>query len=427
MSSSSSSSEMAEGEAAAKALRDHYWSRAAEGVVPSAHELRVWARKRGHAVGLRQIRQLRHLWKATARHSRWVKPPVYMGASIDKLGNIFVDMAHFMPHLRVFNKQCKYFLVAVDSFSQKLACLASANATQATWEKGVIACKEHHFPVVSCIVSDRDTAVAGETFQRAMRERYGIRWIHLRSRSKAFHAERMIRYCKERLSQAMQASAERGDANKNNWIRHVGPMVDDYNSRFISGTTFRRRDASPANYLAILEQKYGFVNPTTVFNSSVSGNFSSRMGAMLFKYPVGARVLLSREADYTGKQRGAFAKKSVTGSYGNAYRVSRRLLKSNGKFFLSPVYGLEGLEGLFYESELTPALFSEADLERQSRHELQGRKARSEDARFQRRRPAPPSAADDRHESVQGSHPSRTGAGQFYHPAPRDDDDDDDA
>jgi hypothetical protein len=384
----------------ARALEKHYWSQAKRGVIPTVEDLSLWARQSGRGFDERRARGLRHRWKAIARHSRWRRPPAYMSASIDKLGNVMIDMAHFSPQLRVFNKQCRYFLVGVDCFSQRLACVPLATKTRASWERGVVEMKERHFPVMTTIVTDRDTAVAGEVFQRAFRERYGIRWIHLRSRQKAYKAERMIRYLKERLSMALQASEEAGDPERLNWIRHVPGIVDDYNSRFISGTSIRRRDAGHANYFKILEQKYGFSNPTVRFNSSVSGNFSSRSAALLFKYPPGTRVLLAREADYTADAgagpQGAFAKRSVTGAYGKIYRVSHHLLKSSGKFFLTPVYGLEGLQGLFYESELTPALFSEKDVARHLRHRKEARIARAEEVAAEHRRRPPTRRLSDR-------------------------------
>lgn len=36
-----------------------------------------------------------------------------------------IDIAHFHPELRVFNKQCQYFLMGVDTLSQKMACIGN--------------------------------------------------------------------------------------------------------------------------------------------------------------------------------------------------------------------------------------------------------------------------------------------------------------
>jgi hypothetical protein len=78
-----------------------------------------------------------------------------------------------------------------------------------------------------------------------------------------------------------------------------------------------------------------------------------------FKFAVGDRVLLSNRANYALKT-GAFWKSSEKGSYGRrVYEVEAVKLKNNRDLFLSQVYALKGMKGLFYASELIPAYFSE--------------------------------------------------------------------
>jgi hypothetical protein len=352
-------------------LRNHYMSRAEKGVILSLPDLKKFAKKSGLSFDREWASKLRSTHKQLARHSKWNKPPVFVGSSVDKLGNIMLDMAVFMPRLSVHNSGCKYFLMGVDCFSQKIACIPSTKNNQKIWERGVVLMKEKYFPFVTTVITDRDTSVAGKAFQNAIREAYGITWIHLRSRNKAYKSERMIRFMKERLSTALSLNKDKS------WIRHIDEIVDDYNARPITGTDIARSKASKQNYMKILVQKFKFKNPTVRFNTSVSGNFSKKLGDLLFKFKLGQRVLLALSADYTSS-KGTFSKRSVTGAFGSKiYKIYDRFLKSNAKLFVCPVYKLSGLEGHFYESELTPATFQD---EETIRRETEREAAKAADA-----------------------------------------------
>ena len=101
---------------------------------------------------------------------------------------------------------------------------------------------------------------------------------------------------------------------------------------------------------------------TPHFNTSVVGNLSKRMyKAIGVKFFKGSKVLLSRSANYTLKSN-AFTKKSQEGSYGKkVYEVSNVFLKSTRNQYFSIMFKLKGLKGVFYNSELIPALFSEEE------------------------------------------------------------------
>jgi hypothetical protein len=292
------------------------------------------------------------------------------------LGNIFVDLAEFKPNLRVANKQCRYFLAGVDCLSQKMCCIPLANKTQVSWERGVRQMIEKEFPVVTTIITDRDTAVAGLAFQNKIKSEFGVSWFHLRTRSKAYKAERAIRFLKERLSTALSFN-EKGD---NNWLQHVRPILDDYNSRNVRGTDMKRGEIGKRNVKLLLEKLYGAKDYSPIFNTSVASVFTPRMRRLLkFKLAVGQKVLLATSSNYNFKS-GAFAKKSVEGAYGKkVYEIERQLLKSNASHHYNMVYKLKGMEGIFYPSELIPASFAAStapeELEREaSRDEAETRR-----------------------------------------------------
>jgi hypothetical protein len=344
-----------------KKLENYYFKHAKKGIVLTFKELRKFCSAKGLRIKKSSITSLRYKFKELAIFSRYRNRHHYMGSSIEKPGVIQIDLGYFRKDLKAFNRQVKYLLVGVDCLSEKLSCIPMTNKKQETWKRAIHLMQKNDYNFITTLISDRDSSIGGKAFQERLKEEEGINWIHLRTRSKAFRVERMLRFIKTRLSTALSLN-EVGDLN---YLQHLPGILSDYNSRFIKGTKIRRKDASKKNYMKILRQKLKMRDPESYFNTSVMSNFSPTMASKIFKYKKGDKVLLATYVDYSKKPLlGTFEKKSVTGSFGKrVYTVVRSLLKSNSNFFLSIVYQLSGLKGYFYETELAPALFSEAEEE----------------------------------------------------------------
>jgi hypothetical protein len=242
------------------------------------------------------------------------------------------------------------FLVGVECLSQKLACIPCKDKSSDSWEAAITKMVELSMGEIRCLVSDRDAAVTGVTFRKRLLKKYGVSWIFLRSRSKAFRAESMIAYMKRRLSMALKGSGGR------DWVQFIGGIVDDYNSRPVTGTDIVRRTVNKDNYVDLMARLYKSPDPTMLFNTTSGSNYTEEARRVLFAYSPGQRVLLNKKADYTVTKR-TFAKASVEGAYGErVYIVKSQILKTN--YYLHvPVYRLEGLKGAYYESELLPVSF----------------------------------------------------------------------
>jgi hypothetical protein len=337
----------------------HYFKKARQGIILKPDELQEYCRQEGikPLPSQKQLRNLRYRWKYIGMHARWKKPPHYVGASVDKLGNLSVDVGEFGKNLAVSNKNRFILLVAVDLLSQRLGVIAFPNKKTESWEKGIVQFIKE-FPCVHTIITDRDVAITSERFQARIKEKYQVDWMHLRNRSKSYAAERALRYLKDRLGTALALN----ESNDRNWLKHLDPIVADYNNRMVKGATIKRVDVRRGNVMQLLAQKYGVKDFTPLFNTSVVGNFSKGLRkAIGFKHEKGSKVLLSRSANYNLKTD-AFLKKSAEGSYGKkVYVVEDAYLKSNAKQYYSMVYRLKGMEGFFYASELIPALFSEEE------------------------------------------------------------------
>ena len=355
-------------------LNRFYLAQLRRGVAPTLKELQTESRRLGLRRTRKQLTDMRFDYEFMAVRTPFRRTSAYVGSQVDKLGNLFLDMGEFGKSMRVSNGGKRYILVGVDALSQRLAVVPLANKSQAAWEAGVTRMIERDFPLVRSIVTDLDTAVAGKAFQAKIRLRHGIRWYHLRQRSKSFKAENMIGYVKRRLGLALAANGDR------NWVRHVASVVDDYNSRPVSGTTVARSAVTKANELEVLAEKLGVEDLVPHVNSRLIKSMSpATRAAVGFRYAAGDRVLLANKANYETVARleqaasggGAFAKTSVVGSYGSkVYVVSSAFLKANRTHYI-PVYGLEKMEGVYYAGDLKPATFAgsgaAADASRQER------------------------------------------------------------
>ena len=168
-----------------------------------------------------------------------------------------------------------------------------------------------------------------------------------------------FRFIKDRLGTALSLN----DPGDNNWLKHLEPILVDYNNRYTKGTNIRRADVNKSNVMKVLAQKFGATDFTHTHNTSVLGNFSPQMHkAIGFKFDKGNKVLVSRSANYNVKSD-AFIKKSVEGSYGKkVYEVESAFLRTNAaKNYYTFGYRVKNLDTLVYPSEMIPANFSEAE------------------------------------------------------------------
>ena len=342
----------------------HYEKKARLGILLTVDDMARFCAKSGIAnPGRKALESLRYRLRFTAFFSEKRLPLQYMGAAIQKYGTVMVDMGFFRPDLKTQNGGCVAFLVGVECLSSKLSVVPCKNATQRSWERAIVTMLETAFDHISVVVSDRDSSVTGQAFQARMRRDYGLSWIFLKSRSKSYRAEIMIKFVKRRCSIALEAAVEAGERSGKkpnlNWVELLPGILDDYNGREIPGSGGLTRDSvNKRNYMDLLERLWGSRDAAgSSLNLAQSSNYSPRIAKALWRYQVGDRVLLSKASDYSRKT-GKFTKRSVTGSFGpEVHTVTGRKLKSNGKYFLVAVYSISGRTSLYYPEELRPALF----------------------------------------------------------------------
>jgi hypothetical protein len=341
-------------------LEEYYFKQARKGIVMTVEDMQDYCLKNDitPCPPRKELRRMRFKFKYAGLHARWKKPPKYVGSSIDNLGNIFVDIAEFGKDYRVVNANRHILLVGVDLLSQRIEVIAYPNKTQESWADGIGQFILKKFPCVRTIVTDRDTAISHPDFQKMVYDKYGVDWIHLRSRSKSYAAERAIRTIKTRLSQAMSMN-DKGD---NRWLVHLPGIVADLNNKYVRNTKMRRKDVTKENVMQLLAQIFKVKDFTPILNTKVLSSFSPQMyKAVGFKFDAGSKVQVSRNANYNVKLD-AFTKKSVEGNYSKkVYTVEYGFLKSSNDHYLCQMYKVRGLKGIFYSTELIPALFTEPE------------------------------------------------------------------
>jgi hypothetical protein len=347
-------------------LEMFFYQQSRAGKVPDVPTLRAFAKSQGmKGMSNAQFESLKSQWEVTAIHTEKRKRDGYVGSAVSKLGCIFVDCAEYKKNLRVANGGKCYLLVGVEALTEKLSCIPLSNKTQQSWESAIMYMVRHVYPVVTTIVVDRDVAIAGKAFQDRMKRDHNIDFFHLRTRSKSYKSERQIRTLKHALSVALGMN-KKGD---NKWIDKLEGILASYNARHVKGTQMRRDEVTKDNVMELLAQKFQTREFGVYFNNAVVSNFSAKLRKGLgFKYSPGQRVLLTRAATYEsgqGKVKGAFDKKSVDGTFSRTvYVVDKAFLKDNSQHTLNMMYTLKTLEGdrplfgIYYQSEITPALFA---------------------------------------------------------------------
>jgi hypothetical protein len=350
------------GEAAAvvdddKAKLDAYMlQQFTEGLLPSLRKIKSWAEEQSVTLPpTRKLRQLRYNWKESAVLSGWKGTRHYAGAAIAKIGTIQLDLAYFGKKYLVRNRQKKYFLCAVDILTGKLAVVATTRKDRKAWEGAILEMiRNGSYEYIAHIMTDRDSIVSKD-FRRRLKLEHGINWSFLPSRSSAFRSERMIAFCKRRFSLAASLSKDHV------WIDKIDGILAEYNSQNIPGTDIPRDSVTKENFMSLLEKLRNSKDPTMFHHLSTSHNFSPNLQAKLWKYKLGQRVLVAREADYEaeGQKSNSFFKRSVDGSWAPTVRTVTDLWMKDSRYRLTPTYAVSGLVGKFYESELLGISFAE--------------------------------------------------------------------
>ena len=293
--------------------------------------------------------------KAVAQFSPAPKTKAYQSQSVIRPGVFHIDFGEFNKKWASQNSGHTGFLVAVENFTNRLFVSPCKDKGTAEWYKAIANFVQLSLQVRT-IYSDRDSVATSPSFREQLFKDYGINWYFLKKGHKAFLAKRYIGFVKTKLSQALLHKGGK------NWIQFVGPLVEEYNSEKIAGTSYKRQAISRENFDHFLTQLLKTEQPELNFNGFKAGPFESQdWNKKIFKFDLGQRVLLARKANWKDAEEKwtTFTKVSTQGGFGSkVYTVSGRQLRAtkNFKQFV-PVYSLAELGPSlhFYSTELKGA------------------------------------------------------------------------
>ena len=156
----------------------------------------------------------------------------------------------------------------------------------------------------------------------------------LRTRMKAFIAERYGKFVKSKLFALMKQNGTR------RWIDYLTPVINEHNRGKISGTHFKRNQIDSSNFFEFMAEKHRvkdfaiFLNSSRIMGSNI---LNKKWLKDIFKFQVGDRVLLARKVSPGEKGSFAIKKPSHVGYFSESiYRVYSRELASTKKLSLLP-------------------------------------------------------------------------------------------
>ena len=298
------------------------WARSASRP-PSNEEVLAQARKFGVRRPDRQLVDLaRKAYNGAARFKelRRPRPPSYQRVFRVPFRTVFLDLAYMNKKLRRHNGGNAGFLLGVCAHTNLLGAVPFARRDLDSLYKAIgLLLDTSPLSEVVEILTDGETALRSADFRRRLWSERGVRFVVLGSRSKAYKAERYIRYVRTQLSKTMAAEGSK------NWIRSLPAVLARHNEARMEGTRFRRVDVDRGSLPEFMEEAYGIPDwhalPGLTRVTDVSlGPAADRA----FRFERGQRVIADRRLVGEG---GPYPKPSQDGYFsGRAYRVHKRLL-----------------------------------------------------------------------------------------------------
>ena len=352
------------------------WARSL-GTPPSDSDVLRQAKKFGVRRTDRQLVELaRRTYNGAARFKelRRPRPGNYQRVYRVPFRTVFLDLAFMNKTLRRHNGGNVGFLLAVCAHTNLLGAVPFAKRdVDGLYEAIALLLDTSPLSDVVEILTDGESALRSAEVRRRLRRDRGIRFVVLGSRSKAYKAERYIRYVRTNLSKLMA-----GDGSKN-WTARLAGVLARHNKARVEGTRFRRVDVDRSSFPDFMEEAYGISDWHALPGLARVTDAGIPGVERAFLFRKGQRVIADRKLVGEG---GPYPKPSAEGYFsGRAYRVHRRSLATTKDLGLVPseertksssppasfnislaffsVYRLRPdetgapLTGWFYESELT--------------------------------------------------------------------------
>lgn len=316
-------------------LEKYFQRNMAKGALPTLAELRRKAEALGLKMNTKSLAAWKTRWKGLAAHKEMRRPKShrYMSYGAFKFGSFQTDAAFLPDSWGRGAEGYDGFIVFVEYSTGYLFTYPIKNKNTATYRAATNALVESGaVNTIRTIYSDREGALWSKNFRAELYARHKIKLAFLKTRSKAYLAERSIRFLKSRVASLRRTTGER------NWPMLMQGVVDQYNNKKVPGTDFRRRTIDESNFAAFMRQKLNLENFNQITNySSIScTSLPEAWNKSIFRYPLRARVLIEAQLD-KDETKTIFGKKTIKGwTSKTAFFISGRFLRTTKDQSLTP-------------------------------------------------------------------------------------------
>lgn len=316
-------------------LKNYFIRKLKTGTILSNNDLRKYVKNRKLKVSLNYIREIRDNVIPTLLYKRPASIKVYQTITVDRLGLLSMDFANYRNEWKRFNSGYIGFLMVNSVIANKWHAIPMKTHDTSEFERALAEiCKGGIFPVVSVILSDRETAITSRNFREKMYKKYGIKFQFIHRLNKAWSSESAIYHVKRGLSMALRSEVTSGGKN---WIKLLPEVINSHNRQKIEGTNFTPNDINSKNFFEFINELHDTKDRTMHFSTTSIDSRSIKNKQWikkLFKFRLGEKVFASK---YSLEGRKIFGKQSIQGTYSDIpFLIKRAKLRETKDKTLVP-------------------------------------------------------------------------------------------
>ena len=166
-------------------LRKYFIKQIDLGRILTNKELEKYVKKRKLNVSSSFARKLRDKVLPTLLYKQPSKVKTYQTIVIERLGLLSMDFAFYKKDWKWHNSNCIGFLMVNSVVADKRVAIPMKSRKMAEFEKSIEqVCKSGVFPEVRTVLSDRETSLTSERFQKKMLDKYGIEFHFMHRNNK---------------------------------------------------------------------------------------------------------------------------------------------------------------------------------------------------------------------------------------------------
>ena len=158
-------------------IRQYFIRNVNNGKIPTNFELKKYRDERKLNLTNKYINNIRNNIPATLMYKTPINIKSYQTITVDRLGLLSMDFAFYKTEWKHFNNNYIGFLVVNSVIASKYHAIPLKSRKLQEFEDALEEiCKGGIFPVISVILSDRETSITSPNFREKMYQKYGIKF-----------------------------------------------------------------------------------------------------------------------------------------------------------------------------------------------------------------------------------------------------------